>query len=354
MFQDCLGYICGQQSDADVMNIFYEFSRDDFADTADEIFRVVLDADVTGFPTVPVVLAGTTWEVYDNHGDQPGAGQINDERFNFNATDSGEGGNVFTVDVYDIDGTATVDYRLFSETVGLNGGIEEIDSEVFFRMVPFQTLRLVCTPPGEEIGRFDVVDASDDEERHFAGSQVHVFFAEDESQEDSGFGDALRTRVWNKDVDSGVVYGDRFVPNATSGVSFRFPFDLDLPHIDPNTSDDASLVGVAVCGETVGVWFTELSHVYYQEYGGGNDSDDDLGWLHEGDLEDDTAQSAPILVDDDNDEELQSFVDFCTVSCDCCDLGYAMVFWTKAYGSGSGGGLSQRLQVRVRGEADGD
>jgi len=337
-FQDNLGFVCGIQSDPDVMNVFYEQSRDDGSDVADEVFFTRLTADTKGFPlTVPTVTAGASWEVFEE-GDQSGAGRINNERLNFNATDSGEGGNVFTVYREDVGGVAADDFRLWSEANGLNAGRIEIDSAVDYRQVPSQGLKLVSTPAGSEIGRYDTAGGVDSDARPHAAGTIHVFFAENKTTETSGFGNALRTRRWSTDTDLGAAYGDRFFPVATAGPTFGTPFDLDLPALDPPAATDAGVVGVAECGDQVGIWFTELGHLYYQEFNAS--SGNELGWYNVG------GASDPKLVDDDNDEAIDAFVDFCAPTGSCCNLEGTLVFWTKSYGSL--GAVTSRLQVRVR------
>ncbi|NUN50084.1 MAG: hypothetical protein HUU15_14745, partial [Candidatus Brocadiae bacterium] len=333
MFQDCLGYICGAQSDPDVMFVYFEES--DLG--PDDVFESVLTADIVT-PCSPLT-STSLFNAFDNHDDQVNSNYVNDTTI-FNAADAGHDGEIFTVYREDYDGTALgIDYRLTVEVSGPSGGIVELTSGFSFREFTMMEA-LVCTPAGDNIGVFDVVDLNEDPDRSHGAEEIHVLFRESESHQASGLGQALRTRVYRTDHDD-ATFGEQFTPIAAAG-TFELPFDLDLPFVDPSTSRDASVVGIAVDGDTVGVWFTELSRVYYQEYDGNGGNSDDVRWLH------DDGESDPLLVDDDNDEEIQGFTFFVTRSCTCETLRGAMVFWTKAFGSGSGGGFSERLQVRVR------
>ncbi|MBI2919516.1 MAG: hypothetical protein HYY18_00360 [Planctomycetes bacterium] len=105
---------------------------------------------------------------------------------------------------------------------------------------------------------------------------------------------------------------------------------------------DADVIAIDTHDLTVGVWFMEEFHLYYQQFDVSNENDDGIGWNHE------NGASAPFLIDDDNDEEVFAFVRFRRRSDTCDALEGATIFWTRQFGSGSGGGFSERLQVRVR------
>ena len=98
----------------------------------------------------------------------------------------------------------------------------------------------------------------------------------------------------------------------------------------------------AVAGNTVGLWFTEGSRIYYTEANPG-DNDNDVVWSNSDGL------SNPFLVDDDNDEELQTFELFTVRSCTCDTLEGAMVFWTKTF---EGSTVDARLQVQGVGQRE--
>jgi hypothetical protein len=330
MFQDNLGYICGGQSDPDVMHFFYEI---DDTVSGNDAFLVRITVDPSGETEA---MTTSLFETFDEF--EIDFGRFNDEGENMNSTDGGNDGGLVVAWREDIS-SVDDDDRMFAERTGLGAGFAEIGSAVTFRQATGnEEVHMIGTPRGSEIGEFNDADAEDDDERPHGFSNVHIIFREDESTEDSSNGNALRTRQVIADED--VAFADSFIPSVAGG-TFESPFDLDLPFVDPTSSFDADVEGVAVEGDTVGLWFTEQQHLYYQEFGGDNDNDE-VGWLH------DDGQSNPILVDDDNDEELDDFELFGTRSCVCDDLACATVFWTKTYGSGGGGGQTIRLQVRVR------
>ncbi|MBI2919511.1 MAG: hypothetical protein HYY18_00335 [Planctomycetes bacterium] len=337
-FQGALGYVCGAQSDADVMALFFEQSDGTF----DEVDQVVLDADVVPVGVTPVVTT-FLWEVFES-GDQSYASTVRmnmDLSTNFVAADSGEGGNHFTTYLDDVDGTAIDDFRIFAEKDGIGAGVAEIDSAVTFRNAgAFQTLRLVSTPAGSDIGTFNVVDLEDDDNRYHGSENIHVFFFETRSAENVGAGLALRTRQFRTE-DDGVAFGDNFVPNA--GTGFEDPFTFDLPGIDP--TETPTVNGVAREGNSVGVWFFYMLRLYYQEFGNGN-NDDEVGWLHEG--EDGFEVSNPFLIDDESEVSIDSVALFTTKSCTCETLEGAIIFWTIEHDDGS----ETRLRARVRGGND--
>lgn len=335
-FQDHLGYICGAQSNPDIMSLFYESSDG----TADTMFQVELESSVIlAAPTAFV----SAFETYEN-GDQEfglafGATFDTAGIGGFRATDSGEDGFIFASYGDDVDGTATDDIRWFAERTGVANpsATTEIDSAVTFRSFGtpfFEDIELIGTPRGSEIGQFDAIDLNDSDARPHGNEQIHVFFREPEGTEDDGMDDAYRTRVYHVGADS-LTFGEDFSPNAGAGVLYEFPFDLDLPFINP--SNGASEVATAVGGSTVGVWFEELGHLYYQEYNGSNG--DEVGWRNI------DGESDPALIDDDTDIEIDNVQRFFTRQCVCDDLEGAMIFWTKQLDDNSN---SERLQVRVR------
>ena len=336
-FQGCLGYVCGAQSDADVMALFFEQSDGTF----DEVDQVVLDADVVPVGVLPTVTT-FVWEVFES-GDQSGGATVRgnmDDSQNFVASDSGEGGNHYTSYVDDVDGTVVDDHRLFAEKDGIGAGIAEIDSVVSFREVEFsQDLLLVCTPAGSDIGVFDIVDLNDDPARHFGTEIIHTIFREVRSAENISGALAIRTRQFNTQ-DSSLSFGDNFTPNA--GTGFESPFAFDLPNQDPDTDTEA--IGVAQNGNTVGVWFQFYSRYYYQEFGGSNGNDEEVGWRHEG--ENGFEVSDPALIDDDTDGFNTDNEEFCVRECGCDTLSGATFFW--GWGVDDVFGDENRLHVRVR------
>jgi hypothetical protein len=334
-WQDALGYVCGTQSDPDVMNLAIAH-RDA---SADRLLIARVTADL-GTPVLPTILTGVLetddFPVYSL------APAVNDDGFEYRITDSGEGGNVFAVYNADVDPTSGTDIRVFAERTGIGTGSGPIDSNVTFREAGHQAFRFVCTPPGSEIGVFDQLTGEDDPDRAHGNEHIHVIFREQESSESSGAGLALRTRMFRTE-DDGLFFGDNFSPNA--GTAFVFPFDLDLPFIDPATTEDAELVGTGVEGDTVGLFFLETGYIYYQEYSTPENDPFDIGWLNE------DGASTPHLVDDDSDSETSSaepvgfFQGFFARTCTCENLSGATVFYTKTADDFSS---AERLHVRTR------
>lgn len=331
MWQDGLGYVCGAQSDPDMMTLFYLINTN----TGDEeVFRVVLTVD----PALETSGAVTTpYYTFDDTNVQSWDRFPADVRRDFNATDAGSNGDVFIAYREDIGFPVYDDDRLFAQRLGGASGFSEIDMfDSNFQVRGFMELTLIGTPRGSDIGEYNDVDAEDSESRPHGFSNVHVIFGEYETGEYGSNGYALRTRQYRTDTSRPFL--DAFVPSIAGG-SFERPFDLDLPFIDP--SDDAQIQGWGVSGDTVGIWFSEIDHMYYQEFSENGD-DDSVGWLNN------EGQSNPYLVDDDNSETMNDWGWFFTRSCTCDTLDGAMVFWTKYYMFGS----YERLQVRVRGDGN--
>ncbi|NUN49398.1 MAG: hypothetical protein HUU15_11280 [Candidatus Brocadiae bacterium] len=329
-FQDCLGYICGVQSNPDVMNVF-AMRVEGAADVIHQV-RLVADVDMDPPGCTPAVTASVL-ETF-SLGDQPGAGPLNTPRHNFNAVDNGDDGHVLAVYRRDIDPVGT-DFRLFAENGGTEApGVLEIDSVVTYRQVPLQPLTLVCVPPGSSIGEYDSVDDSDDGERAHGARWIHILFLEDSSTEDSPNGDQLRTRAFFAEEDD-LIFADRFTPSA-SPAEFEAPFDLGLPNLDTFGPDQPTVVGIEVEGDVVGVWFTQSEHVYFTAHDG-ESNDGETGWYNTDGISD------PALVDDDTTFELPEVPRFFAPSCTCEGLDRAMVFWTKETDGFSG----RRMFVRV-------
>ncbi|MCE9583747.1 MAG: hypothetical protein K8T20_14795, partial [Planctomycetes bacterium] len=316
--QNCLGYMCGAQSDPDVMNVFFEHSNA----SSDQVnlVRLVADVDTNPAGCVPTVTL-SPFESFEE-GDQPGDGSINTENYLFAGTDSGEGGNVFAAYRRDVDGTAVDDMRMFAERTGLGAGTVEIDSNVVFRQAFSENILLICTPPGSAIGRYDVDNDEDDSNRAHGNEIIHVVFEEDESTEnDASDAGAFRTRAFytgNTDV----AMGESFSPNA--GVTFAEPFTLELPFEASTSGEDLKfqIMGHGVRETTVGIWMANADHVYYQEFNG--NSPEEIGWNTEGDGND---VSNPFLVDDNTDTDMQDTEGVFLPSCTCNSLDFAMVFW---------------------------
>lgn len=214
-----------------------------------------------------------------------------------------------------------------------------MDSNVDFREAGHQNFTLIGTPAGESIGLFDPVSDEDSGDRPHGFSRIHLFFREQKTSVAAGTGMALRTRAFDTS-DNGLTFGNSFTPNA--GDSFADPFDLDLPLIDPAASEDAEVRGITVEEDSVGVFFTETGHIWYQEF---HDNGAALGWIN------DTGVSTPLLVDDDvtaeseSDDTIASFELFVTRTGTCSTLHGATVFFTKIADDGT---FNERLRVRIR------
>jgi hypothetical protein len=331
-FQDQLGYICGIQSDPDVMNVIYQHSDG----TGDTLFVARLTADIV--PPASLLSVATILES-QNDGTW-GAVGFNTNHAGWGITDSGEGGNIIAFYIRDIDPSGTVDFRLFSEMTGVGGGTAQIDSVDSARQCfNFQPLTIIATPPGRHIGTFDVVDLEEDGDRAHGAERIHVIFREHRATEDSGTGQAVRTRVWKTEGRDDNPFADNFEPSA--GTEFEPPFAIDLPNVDAIDAEDAVVIGRGVRDNTVGIFFLELGHLYYQEY---NDSGD-LGWQNV------DGVSNPFLIDDDGSNESNSgesvgfFALFVNPTCSCDTLTKASLWWTKTADDFSS---AERFQTRTR------
>ncbi|MCC6737954.1 MAG: hypothetical protein IT452_02825 [Planctomycetia bacterium] len=331
MFQDALGYRCGVQSDPDVVHVLFEQS--------DGTFDRILDVRLTGDLSTPAVLSAAPPVVIDTfeQGEQGAAGQtVHNEHTNFDAVDAGSDGEILCVYRKDVDVSAATDFRLMAARTGVAVERLEIDSTSTNRQVPSQTVRLVPTPPGTDIGRLDVASGDDSPDRPRPAEFVHVLFMEDAVSEVDALGDALRTRYFDA-RDPGTPFEESFLPSL--GAEFVEPFELSLPFTTPSVVNAPTVLGTAVAANRVGLWFREENHIYYQEF----DPDaGDEGWRVIGD---DGGLSDPALVDDDSTEDVQFFTLFVAPTCTCENLGGAMIFWNKTF---EGTTVDARLQVRVR------
>lgn len=323
-FQTGLGYRCGIQSDPDVMNVMYEHS-----DTTVDTLHV---ARLTFSHTVPptVTVDSVALESGDNLLGWNTLIGDNDGLKNWGCVDAGSGGHVVAYYVKDVaTGVTATDFRLFAESTAPGGGTAEIGSRVDHRQsTNNELLFIVATPAGSEIGAFDPATGLDSPDRPHPAEFVHVIFREDESTEDSGLGDAARTRVFEA-ASGQASFGDRFTPSA--GTTFLPPFDLDLPHRDPSTTDDARLVQVAAAGNRFALLFTEYSRIYWQEF------TPEAGWLA---LD---GESNPWLVDDDVEHSPASLFASFSRTCGCDTLHGLAIFWIRADDP-----AWNRIHVRVR------
>lgn len=344
MFQDNLGYRCGFQSDAMTMNHYW--SVNDTGSANSLIYTHELIADVDGIVGGEIVTGAAVLIDEDCSGFHNINSSVNVSHLTFNATDAGQDGDIFYAMTWDENDTNGIsDVFISAGRYGVTAASPTvIGSGIFQRQAAYggeQSLDLVSTPAGADIGQFDVVGGSYDGGAHHGPEFVHIFFREAETSSepfsaDTETGWAFRTRVYNTG-DVGSTFGDDFVPNA--GSIFRKPFDLDLPFIDPDTFDDAEPITYLVCENTVVVIFEQNGHLYYQEGNPGSNSDEATGWREEA-----LGVSDPALIDDDTTELLAFFEEVCSMACTCCDIENAAIFWVKNLDDGSG---VDRLQVRV-------
>ncbi len=347
MWQDNLGYICGQQSDAAEMNIF--FCTVDSTSSQDLVYRVILTADVDG--TVGSETAAPPSLVVSEEvtGFHSSFFPVNEDRGTFNATDAGRDGDILYAFLYDDNDTdGLTDTYIAAGRSGVTAAAPvEVGSGIGQRHAahPFwddQELMLVATPAGTDIGAWNLDSSEYEASAHHGAEFVHVIFREAETASiplttpNTETGWALRTRTYSTDL-SGGTFGDDFTPNA--GTAFAKPFDIDLPFIDPDDFDDAEVMDVLVCDNTVVLIFTEAGHVYYQECNPGDGDADQPGWRQEA-----AGVSDPALVDDDTTELLSYFEGVCVRTCTCCTIEGAAIFWVKNLDDGSS---IERLQARV-------
>lgn len=336
-FQDHLGYICGAQSHPAILNVFYEQSDGVF----DEVDRTELDADVA-VPGVVALIFLSIADIGENGDLSSGGTVVNNSHFNFGATDGGHNGDPIYYYIHDVDGTATDDFRLFAERDGtVFPGVAEIDSFVFFRQTFAQDINILATPHGTNIGQFDATSGNYDGSAFHPNSFVHVFTFENAVHENDGYAPEIRTRQFNC-ADSGTVFTESFVPSV--GTFFQDPFQISLS--DTNDGFGPNIFGDAQTGDTLGIWFSESKHIYYQEC---NANGSNVGWrIVDNDNNNSlTPAGDPALVDDAADSSSGLFTGPITVAtreCVCDDLGCAMVFWT---GSQDIIGDDVRIHVRV-------
>jgi hypothetical protein len=325
-FQAGLGYVCGVQSDPDVMNFFFEHS-DGSRDVVHHA-RLVADLDAASgvSPAVAVAPFETfletelfTWFSAD------------DSPLGFVAADSGDDGHVVAFYFRTVS-TSPADVRVFARRSGPGAGVVEIGSAGGSKQGTSAAdfMRVAVTPPGEDIGRFDPSTGDTDGERAHPASAVHVFFHESKIHVNDGYFHAIRTRRFEPGTDA---LAESFVPSA--GAEFLPPFqiDIDVPWFSPFLAP--TIPEPVVSGDRVGLWFLDHDHIYYQEF---DPDGDELGWSH------DDGAPDPFLVDDDTAETVVVFYGVALPSCGCDTLEGAIGFWLKQF-SGSG---SLRLQCRVR------
>lgn len=320
-FQDGLGYVCGAQSDPDVMNLFVEHGSAAY----DRVICFRLTADLA----VPPVPGVAVFPVTSFEEGEMAAKFLNRENHNFAAADAGSGGDAIAFYRADVDGTAGTDYRLFARRVGPAPATVEIGSAVDGRQVPDQDFSVVVTPAGGEIGTFDFASGEDSPDRPHAARDVHLLFLEDRFTATPGVGPALRTRVFSGEADPVAPLGDAFAPPVGQP-----PFDLDLPGIAPGPLQSPVLIGAGRDGGSVGVWFRETGHFFYQEFDPG-----DRAWRTSEGVGD------PALIDDDTPVEAEPQSLFVLHPEGCRSFHGAALFWGKDL---DGSGTSYRLQVRIR------
>lgn len=326
-WQAGLGYVCGVQSDPDVLSIAFQHS----SAVNDQVFIARLTADLSPSPVPSVSVA-----LFETFPDAlPDLATFRNDHVNFVFADAGANGDIVAAYVFDVDPTAGVDQRLFSRRNGTGSGVVEIDSATSVRQVAGGVINVAVTPPGSSIGTFDPVSGEDSDDRPHPASYVHFFFQENNTTEDSGAGFALRTRRFNAG-DGSSSFLDSFVPPV--GADFQEPFKLCLPFVDPSSAADAALLGIGIRENAVGVWFHELGHAYYQEVQEPGDGDE-TGWRELDGVTD------PALIDDDSETELATAPALFVRTCGCDTMSGAVTAWVKVFDVSH---PNRRLQVRVR------
>lgn len=347
-WQDNLGYTCGIQSDAAVMNIFFYTP----SASGDQIYHVRLTADTDGTPggesaSAPALVVTDSATFLHAEALQF---FVNDHRSTFNATDAGSDGDVLCAYVRDGDGVDGPDEQyLFAQRVGLTSGAAvEIGSRTGKRQVSRSgRIRLVATPPGETLGAWDEDEGAYEVGAHHGAEFIHVLFHESEtgaitdlpgSLGSSLSGFALRTRTYRCEG-AGSSVGEDFTPSA--GASFSVPFDIDLPFVDPESTDQCTVFHVGRCGNSVAIVFQELGHLYYQECNP-EDGDENLTGWRQGS----PGVSDPALVDDDMTEPVYGTELVAPPHGACCDIDGTAIFWNKEMSMDDSITLN-RLQVRI-------
>jgi len=330
-FQQQLGYICGIQSDAEVMNIFYEQSDGSF----DEVNVVRITADVV------VGTASATFTdsivITDDDNGVLGGGVIGSSQFI--GVDSGENGNFFASFFRDIDTATFTDVQLFSIRTGASGSSGRIDSGFNFR-TPFN-LEIAATPTSEDHSD----DPTDSGSRDRGAEIIHSIFDESSSQETFG-ASAIRTRAFYTDTGSGITFVDAFTPDLLD-----FPFTLSLIQDDPGGFGSPFRLNTAAEGNELCFYFSQFAHIYYQEFsGGGGSSGNNVEWrtTDGGDSGSGTfndAYTSPALVDDDDPNAANTQL-FFGHSCVCDECDGMMIFWKKSV-FGTSSSTDERWQVRV-------
>lgn len=315
-FQQQLGYICGIQSDAEVMNIFYEQSDGGY----DEVNVVRITADVS----VGVASATFSDTLVVTDDDDGTMSSTND----FQGVDSGEGGNFFAGFYRDIDTASFTDVQLFAIRTGLGGSSSRIDTG--YNWMSHNGFQIAATPTSTDHGDFGF----DDDQRDRGANFVHVIFNESEENENYS-PSAIRTRVFDTDTGSGLTFTDAFTPNL-----LEFPFQLSLVQ-QSNTWSSPFDYNISADGDNLCLYFWQFGHLYYQEFGG-NSNGNGIGWMNDGNGDIYDAYTSPALVDDDDPNTVGS-VDFFGHVCVCDDCDGMLVFWTKSVFGGD-----TRWQVRVR------
>lgn len=325
-FQEQLGYVCGLQSDAEVMNLFFEQS-DGFYD---EVSVVRLTADLS-LATAVFTAGPDTVAVTDDDNGVLGYGD-------FMAVDSGEGGNFFCSFERNVDTAAVIDIQLFSLRTGVGAASGRIDSNWNFRTSNLDSV--LATPSKQDIGVFG---EDSDDERAAPAEIVHTFFYEDEMSENNNDGvDALRTRAFYTNDGSALSFSDEFVPNL-----LEYPFQISLTQNDDSGWGGPSFESWTTEGDEVCLLFEQMGHLYFQHFSGG-DSDGNVSWRvtdNGGDGSNDDLYTSPALVDDDSDAEIDFSDGWWTRTCVCDGCSGAMVFWMKDLDDA--GSISGRWQVRV-------
>jgi hypothetical protein len=256
-FQDGLEYVYGAQSNAAVMNVYYEQS----ATADDQVWGARLTADLTPAPTAATSSVSLLESFAD--GAQPGMGSINEEHWLFNGTDNGKDGS--TIVFYGkLNPDSKAGFSLYSETTGTGAATSRIDRPHSFTQIDYQGLPLAMTPAGSSTALLGEKDAST--KRVHAWTRVHIFWNEDRTKGLDDAGAGLYTRFWDA-TSTASSFADRFVPAAEKpSKGAAEPIQMDWEGGPTDLDDQPEIRGLARKTNQVGVWFAARDHLWYQEF----------------------------------------------------------------------------------------
>ncbi|MCE9581302.1 MAG: hypothetical protein K8T20_02175 [Planctomycetes bacterium] len=268
VFADGLEYKRGAQSNASILNIFYEQS----CGTNDMIWRCKFTADLDPTPTIPIV-AVTTLQEFPNL-TQPGMGSINSEHWLFNGTDGGGDSEALIFFIKNAFVSDEVFLAVWSGLTGPLGGLTRIDQGEPWTKADKQALPLAMTPAGSSIAAPPAgagMPSPHDGARDHAWTRVHTFFLEDRASGSYFDASGLFSRYWSPAATSGVSIEDQFTPSTAGLADYPWglhPFEIDKAYPIPDAKFTAQIKGIGRRGDSAGIWFTADGNVWYQEFVG--------------------------------------------------------------------------------------